>query len=200
MFDFPATVAELTDIPEQYQALYDAVEDGYQLTESLSVRFAAEGQEQEVEGLRRENADLATQLQEKEQELTGLIARHDEQQLEIVVRHAIREAKGIEVLLWPHVRGQVGFCEQEEGRVLCVLDETGDPRHLDDGHPFGLEDLLQEMKSSTTFSRAFDGENVSGGGMSPSGNSGSINRINRQDQTAVNSHIEQIAAGTVSVS
>ncbi len=200
MFDFPVTVAELTDIPEQYQALYDTVEDGYQLTESLSARITAGDQEQEVESLRRQNEDLATQLREKEQALTGLIARHEEQQVEIVVRQAIREAKGVEVLLWPHVRGQVGFCEQDEGRAIRVLDEKGHPRQLDDGHPFGLEDLLQEMKSSATFSRAFDGETVSGGGMSPSGNSGSVNRINRQDQTAVNSHIEQIAAGTVSVS
>jgi DNA-directed RNA polymerase subunit F len=90
---------------------------------------------------------------------------------------ALAEAKGSVELLLPHVQRHTRVRELDDGRhVVEVIDKDGTVRIGNSkGDPMTITDLVQEMKKSEAFGRAFDGSGQSGSGMRPSGSNGAGN-------------------------
>jgi hypothetical protein len=115
---------------------------------------------------------------------------------------AIADHRGAIDLLLPHVRAQARLKRLDNGEYdVEVVDTAGNPRIGDGrGAPMSIPQLVQEMRESEGFARAFDGSGQSGGGTPSSGNSGEGRRtINIGDQSALNHSIEAIAKGEVKV-
>ena len=200
MFDFPVSIKDLAEIPERFRTLYEATDDGFLLQEVLASRIAPADWAEVTDRLQSEKVSLTKQLAEKEQALSDLVARHNRSFIDQTIDQAVEMAGGSKQLLRPHIRSQVRIIEQEGERLLEVIDSNGKPRQTQDGHLFDLEMLLTELKASDVFAPAFQNSTMSGGGMKPVGSDQGSGSISRQDQSAVNANIKEIAAGTVSVS
>jgi hypothetical protein len=88
---------------------------------------------------------------------------------------ALAEAKGSVELLLPHVQRHTRVREDGDRFVVEVVDKDGNARIGNSkGDPMTIADLVQEMRKSEAFGRAFDGDGQSGSGMPPnkSGESG----------------------------
>lgn len=85
---------------------------------------------------------------------------------------ALAEAKGSVELLLPHVQRHTRVRELDDGRhVVEVIDKEGTVRIGNSkGDPMTISDLIQEMKKSDAFGRAFDGSGQSGSGTRPTTN------------------------------
>lgn len=84
---------------------------------------------------------------------------------------ALAEAKGSVELLLPHVQRHTRVRKTEDGRrIVEVIDKDGNVRIANaKGDPMTITDLVQEMRKSEAFGRAFEGTGNSGSGMRPSG-------------------------------
>lgn len=82
---------------------------------------------------------------------------------------ALAEAKGSVDLLLPHVQRQTRVRRLEDGRhIVEVVDKDGTVRIGNSkGDPMTISDLVQEMRKSEAYGRAFEGTGNSGSGMQP---------------------------------
>lgn len=82
---------------------------------------------------------------------------------------ALAEAKGSVELLLPHVQRHTRVREDANGKfVVEVVDKDGNARIGNaKGDPMTISDLVQEMRKSDAFGRAFDGSGASGSGTQP---------------------------------
>lgn len=88
---------------------------------------------------------------------------------------ALAEAKGSVELLLPHVQRHTRVREQDGRHIVEVVDKDGNARIGNaKGDPMTISDLVQEMRKSEAFGRAFEGLGQSGGGTPPA-NSGNPN-------------------------
>jgi hypothetical protein len=101
----------------------------------------------------------------------------------------IAEAKGSSQLLLPHIRSQVKVIEEGGKYVVRIVDAEGDPRGDSKGGFMTIKDLVAEMKTSDSYSRAFDATGTGGSGKQP-GNGGKPN--NQQQPTTA---MDKIRAG-----
>lgn len=85
---------------------------------------------------------------------------------------AIAMHKGVPDLLLPHVQRHVKVIEDGDNYFVRVVDSKGDPRVNGKGDPLSIEDLVNEMKSTDIFGRAFEGSGQSGSGMRPNAGNG----------------------------
>jgi hypothetical protein len=86
---------------------------------------------------------------------------------------AIAKYDGEPELLLPHVKRYVRVVEENGQFVPRVVDGAGNPRIGDSkGTPMSIAQLVEEMKASPVFGRAFKGGGQSGGGMPPNGQPG----------------------------
>lgn len=88
---------------------------------------------------------------------------------------ALVEAKGSVELLLPHVQRHTRVREDGDRFVVEVVDKDGNARIGNSkGDAMTIADLVQEMRKSEAFGRAFDGSGQSGSGTPPnkSGESG----------------------------
>jgi len=114
---------------------------------------------------------------------------------------AIADLEGSVDLLLPHVMNQTRMRRAENGSFIAeVVDSSGNPRIGDaQGSPMSITQLVEEMKTSDSFARAFKGSGSTGSGATNTNASstGSTGRrsISRFDQEALNSNIEAIASG-----
>lgn len=207
MFDFPKTVTELADVPPQFQGLYEEQEESFTLTEALSEKLVGKPIDpavtEELEAYRALGGapdKLKEKLEEKDRVYADLLKSSDQHMMDLAASTAINEAKGNVPLLLPHVRSVLNVAEEAGKRVIQVLKNEGEVRLKENGQSFSLIDLLAEMKETSIFSRAFDGIEISGGGMSPSVGRTVPSKISRHDQSALNARLEEIAAGKISVS
>ncbi len=100
---------------------------------------------------------------------------------------AIAAAKGSPELLLPVVQK---FIRVDENDNVIVVDSKGDPRVNDKGGSLTLAELVNEMRSSDIYGRAFDGSGQSGSGMPPSngtsgGTGGRITKADLEGKDAV---------------
>ncbi len=207
MFDFPQTVTEIEDVPPQFQGLYEEKEEVFTLIEALSDKFTGtpsdSATQEELEAYRalgEAPQGLKKKLEEKDQAYADLLKFSDLQLMDLAASTAITEAKGNVPLLLPHVRSALNVAEEAGKRVVQVLKKEGELRLKENGQSFSVSDLLAEMKETSIFVRAFESMEKSGGGMSPSTGQTVPTKISRQDQSALNARLEEIAAGKVSVS
>lgn len=96
-----------------------------------------------------------------------------------VVVSEIKDAKGREKLLKPHIKEQIDIVRIQEGekiryepRVFEDSNGTRVERTGADGKPFPIKALVAEMRANDDFSDAFDGSVVPGSGTPPEGGSG----------------------------
>jgi DNA-binding transcriptional MerR regulator len=79
---------------------------------------------------------------------------------------AIAELKGVPQLLLPHVKTSVKVVENEGRYVVQIVDAAGTPRVNSKGEPLTIKELVEEMRLSEVFGRAFEPTGTSGGGAS----------------------------------
>ncbi len=117
---------------------------------------------------------------------------------------AIAENDGAIELLLPHVRAQARLKQLDGGDYAVeVVGPDGTPRIGDArGAPMTIDQLVEEMRSSKAYARAFDGSGQAGGGTpsSTGGGAPAVHRVDIGDQAALNNSIEAIAKGEVTVS
>lgn len=86
---------------------------------------------------------------------------------------AIAAAKGVPELLLPHVKAHIKVFEEDGEFVAKVVDAKGSPRIGDTkGTPMTISQLVDEMKATEVFGRAFEASGAGGSGASSNGNSG----------------------------
>jgi len=118
------------------------------------------------------------QLSAKEQELATLRQTIIDEKVSNKLSAAIREAKGVPELLEPHLRNRIR-AELKDGKVaITVLAPNGVPMLKDDGKEANLGDLINELKGSPIFQRAFEAPGTTGSGARPSGSPSSTNPWN----------------------
>ncbi|MFT6557717.1 hypothetical protein [Sneathiella sp.] len=199
MFDFPLLIESKDEIPAEFQPLYEHKDGKYQLLSVLSDKLTGQAASADLLQLQSAQEETLLQLEEKQAQLTGVKSRFQQYYAEKSICEALEQANGNSALLLPHLQKQLRVKEEGEDLSLEVLDHEGAPRLTDTGAPFQLPDLIEEMKASSLYEKAFEEKGVSGGGMVSSGSAMGSFSINRQDQIALNSQIEAIAAGRVSV-
>lgn len=86
--------------------------------------------------------------------------------LDSEITRAIIAAQGTPELLGHVVRAHLDVERDDDGRFrLRVLGPDGQPRIKNSsGDPFGLDDLVEELKADPKYGRAFDAPNRTGGG------------------------------------
>jgi hypothetical protein len=87
---------------------------------------------------------------------------------------ALAEAKGSVDLLLPHVQRHTRVRENDDGSfVVEVVDKAGNARIGNGrGDPMTIKELVQEMRQSDAFGRAFEGSGQSGSGTRPNSGGG----------------------------
>ena len=103
----------------------------------------------------------------------------------------IADAKGVPLLLLPHVKNRVRVEEEAGKYVTKVIDPaTGAPRVKPDGSFLSITDLVAEMKADVaTFGRAFEPSGSSGAGSqgSSGGSGGGAKTMKLNDFNNLNS-------------
>lgn len=94
---------------------------------------------------------------------------------------ALAEAKGSVELLLPHVQRHTRVREADGKYFVEVVDKDGNARIGNSkGDPMTIADLVQEMRKSDAFGRAFDGSGQSGGGKPPANGGGGSPQFKRR--------------------
>lgn len=97
----------------------------------------------------------------------------EKQLVDAVAIGEIASAKGVPELLLPIIQRQTKVVEEEGGKFsVQVVDAAGDPRVNGKGEFLGIKDLVNELKQSATYGRAFEGTGQSGSGTQPNNGAG----------------------------
>lgn len=112
---------------------------------------------------------FAKQLETKDAELQGMSQSLQRYLVEKDAVQAITQAKGVSDLLLPHVRNQAKVVQEGADFVVRIVDKDGEARGDGKGGFMTVADLVQELKASDTFGRAFESEAPRGGGTPPGG-------------------------------
>lgn len=117
------------------------------------------------------------ELKTRDGRIAGLTKTVESLMVDQVATAALAEAKGAVELLLPHVQRHTRVREDANGSFIVeVVDKDGNARIGNaKGDPMTIKDLVQEMRKSETFGRAFEGTGHTGSGTRPnsSGESGS---------------------------
>src|SRR5690606_7438402 len=96
---------------------------------------------------------------------------------------ALAEAKGSVDLLLPHIRNAARVVEREDGSFgVEIASKEGGPRVNGSGQNMTIKELVQEMRQSEVFGRAFDASGQSGTGKVP-GATGGTGALKRSQMT-----------------
>ena len=224
MFDFPADIDDLTDVPKQFQPLYVSAEAGFQLAPELAAKLdvsglrsalekernAAQAATRELAGWRQLGPDPASAkasqvaAAEAETRIAELEARNRQNLITHKATEAVLKGKGSPELLLPHMQGALTVVDEAGVSQLRVLASDGSLRETADGVWMTADDLVEEFRGSPVFARAFDPPLRRGSGMDPasgssSGNSSGGGAISGGSSWALNTRIEDIAAGKVTL-
>jgi hypothetical protein len=112
------------------------------------------------------------QLADRDGKINRLTKNIEGLLIDAAASQALAEAKGSVELLLPHVQRNTRVRETENGgHVVEVIDKDGNARIANSkGDLMTIKDLVQEMRKSEAFGRAFDGSGQSGGGTQPGSN------------------------------
>lgn len=126
-----------------------------------------------------------------------------------VATKALMDAKGSIELLLPILRRNVKMRKTDNGYIAEIVDAEGNPRIGDsDANPMTMPQLVAEMKGNDAFAPAFEGSGTTGSGATGDGGktgaaggskSGTVKTVSMNDQDALDSNIEGIAKGQVTV-
>jgi len=114
------------------------------------------------------------EIEARNQRETLLKSTLEQHLIDAEATRSIADAKGVPLLLLPHVKSRVRVEEDNGKYVTKVLDTAGNYRVKSDGSLFGINDLVAEMKADVqTFGRAFEPSGASGSGATGSSGGGS---------------------------
>jgi hypothetical protein len=87
-----------------------------------------------------------------------------------VIAALSKHTKAVDLMM-PHVKSRVKVFDEDGNFVAKVVDEKGNPRIGDaQGTPMTLDQLVEELKASDAYKRAFDANPAGGSGASNGGN------------------------------
>ncbi len=115
---------------------------------------------------------VAAKVDAKDQQIVSMRKSLERHLVDAQATAAIATHKGVPDLLLPHVQKHVKVIEDGDNYFVRVVDAKGDPRVNGKGDPLSIEDLVNEMKSTDIFGRAFEGSGQSGSGMRPNAGNG----------------------------
>ncbi len=148
-----------------------------------------------------------TQVSSLNDEKTILMQQLESNLVTSAATKAIAASEGSVDLLLPHVLQQTRMRMTDNGSFIAeVVDREGSPRIGDSqGNPMTIPQLVEEMKSSDSFARAFNSSGATGSGATnnasaTAGGTGRSRSISRFDQEALNANIEKLASGEVTIS
>lgn len=84
----------------------------------------------------------------------------------------LAEHKGDAELLMPHIERMTRVTEKDGKFSVEVLGADGNVRFNGKGEPMTIGQLVEEMKKSSSFGKAFEGEGTGGSGKLPNGTGG----------------------------
>lgn len=123
-----------------------------------------------VEQVRKQLQDeFGKTLKAKDENLAKLQGQLTSLLVDSAATSAISELKGVPKLLLPHVKRMTEVVEEDGKYEVRVLNEKGEHRVDSNGDYLTIKGLVEELRSDDVFARAFDGDNVSGGGTPSSG-------------------------------
>lgn len=156
---------------------------------------------------------LAADLQKREQQFQGELAKSTERNKaleaslyeQLITAQLSTEIAKHTTSVTPLLLGMAPHLKvfEEEGKFVAkVIDQGGNPRIADvKGSPFTIAALVEEFKAKPEWQALFPASKAGGGGApaGSSGNSGGAKTIRLGDQEAINSNLEAIAKGEVTV-
>lgn len=140
---------------------------------------------------------VAEVTQAKDAEISDMQSALAKHLISDAASRALAEAKGSVALLLPHVQSRCNVVRLDNGEyTVQVKDDQGDARFNSSGGLMTVGDLVGEMKTQDSFSRAFEPEQAPGVGSQP----GTMNRSTimsggPQRQASEMSPVEKIRAG-----
>jgi len=144
--------------------------------------------------------NLGGQLETRDHEVSELYRVNGDFMMKEKAASAIKKANGNVALLMPHIWNSLEVSDID-GRRQVQVKEVDGQSHSDQGSPqISVEDLVLKLKDDPAFNNAFDGNTITGGGMSPVQSGRNSRHLNPTDQKSINSKIEEIAAGKVTIS
>ncbi|USG59939.1 hypothetical protein NBZ79_12205 [Sneathiella marina] len=224
MFDFPVDIEDLTPVPEQFQPLYEAGDAGFRLVPELAAKLDVSGLrsalEKERKSAQRATRELAAWRQlapdpesararqsaaaEAQMRIEELQAQNHQDLKTHKATEAVLKGRGSPELLLPHLEAALTLVEEAGAPVLRVLASDGSLRETTEGELMTADDLLEEFRGSPVFARAFDPLVRRGSGMDPASGSSTGSHtgggeISGRSQWALNTRLEDIAAGKVTL-
>lgn len=176
MFDFPLRVDSLDAVPEAYRPLYGEAEAGFALDGALAQRLDVSGLTSALEKERKAARDAEKALRTADERhaadaarLRGALERH---LADSAATAAVAAARGEPALLLPHVRPALAVVEDGDDFAVRVLGGDGEARRRDDGEFLSVGDLVEELRRSPVFGRAFEASGLTGSGTPPTGAAG----------------------------
>jgi len=200
MFDFPVQVENLDDVPEVFQNLYEQGETGCTLLGDLAKKMTADTDHKIIQSLKHANEALQNEIVSKNDRVSKLNKLNDDFLMDDIASKAINAARGNTALLRPHLLNALEVAEVDGKRMVKVKEQYSVNTASGEEQPTSISDLIQNFKNDPDFAKAFDGDARTGGGMNPTGGTSGNRYVNSVDQKAINSKIEEIAAGKITVS
>lgn len=106
------------------------------------------------------------ELSKKDEETAKMKATLERYLVDATATAAIAELKGIPQLLLPHVKSAVKVVEDNGEYTVQVVDGAGTPRINNKGESLSIKELVEEMRQSEIFGRAFEPTGITGSGAS----------------------------------
>lgn len=177
--DYERKLNQLNGVdPEEYQRLKQEAEQ----------REAEKAQKSgEWEKLKSQWAERhKTEIEAERQKTTAMQATLESYLIDAEATRAIAAAKGIPELLLPHVKQHVQVIQEDNGQYVArVVDKSGEPRlGYPEGNPMSISQLVDEMRKSEIYGRAFEGTGISGMGTGSTKTSSSQSTMKTWDSKA----------------
>lgn len=165
--------------PQKYQELLRQRE--VEERRSLEGKGAWEALEQQLKDRHSQ------ELKAREDRIGSLTHALEQHMVDAEATAAISAAKGVPALLLPHVKQHVKVFEEDGRFVARVVDENGNSRIGDaKGTPMTIKQLVDEMKFSEVYGRAFEATYARGtGAPANSGRSRAVATITREQFTSM---------------
>lgn len=128
------------------------------------------------------------EIQAREESNKKLRGQLEHLMVDAAATAALAEAGGSVDLLLPIIRSQTKVTEDDDGSLTVqVLGQDGSPRitsKAGDSGMMTINELVQELRQSEKYGRAFDASGRSGSGMRPGGSGGEPGAYKRSKMTA----------------
>ena len=133
-------------------------------------------------------------------DLDTLRSESDRLLIEKTAVETISKGQGNINLLMPHMKAALHIQDVEGQRQVQVNTSAPGLEGLPkEGAYLSADDLLTHFQGQPDFAPAFTEKSVSGSGMNPAASSGGHFNLRSEDQSTINSKIEEIAAGKITV-